>query len=461
MAERLKWHLRWRLSLLWLLEWGITGTLLTYLSLYFEENDLPLADVGPLMATGAVGLWVAPIVVGQICDRWMAAERYLALAHFVGGVALLCIPVAVDVYRETQSNYHIILALFGLYAAAYVPTMALATALTFRHLPDPKKQFGGVRVWGTIGWVLAGIGLSLWLERRDVEIWVRANHPDWISSVEGLETFFHWLPLPSSRDAFRIAAILSFALSTFCVFLPHTPPARIPRTQAAPLELIGLFRKRSFVHLIVASFLLALVIPLYNLAVPPLLKQYGFRQDWIPAVMTIGQISEPPALLLLAFFLKRFGLKVTFGIGIAAWLVRYLLFAFHAPQNWILAGIALHGVCHVFLVIVIQIFLDAECPKDLKNSVQNVFAFLTLGVAMPLGLLLSQPLIRWFTVVDEAGLQLVDFRAVFMAAAFVLAVLMLAFWWWFEPDASREQSAAENLPTAPPESNPSLKAPVT
>jgi MFS family permease len=179
--------------------------------------------------------------------------------------------------------------------------------------------------------------------------------------------------------------------------------------------------------------MLALVIPLYNLAVPPLLKQYGFRQDWIPAVMTIGQISEPPALLLMAVFLKRFGLKFTFGVGIAAWLVRYLLFAFHAPQSWILAGIALHGICHVFLVIVIQIFLDAECPKDLRNSVQNVFAFLTLGVAMPIGLLLSRPLIEYCTAPDAAGHDVVDFRSVFLAASFVLAALMLAFWWWFEP----------------------------
>jgi hypothetical protein len=447
MTERLKWHLRWRLSLLWFLEWGITGTLLTYLSLYFEENSLPLSDVGPLMATGAVGLWVAPIVVGQICDRWMAAERYLAIAHFVGGITLLCIPVAVDVYRDTQTNFHIILALFGLFAAAYVPTMALATALTFRHLPDPKKQFGGVRVWGTIGWVLAGIGLSLWLERRDVEAWVRANHAAWIPSVESLETLFHWVPQPSSRDAFRIAAFMSFALSTFCTFLPHTPPARVPRIRAAPLELISLFRQRAFVHLIVASFMLALVIPLYNLAVPPLLKQYGFRQDWIPAVMTIGQISEPPALLLLAVFLKRFGLKFTFGIGIAAWLARYLIFACNAPQNWILAGVALNGICHVFLVIAIQIFLDAECPRDLRNSVQNVFAFLTLGVAMPIGLVLSQPLIAYCTTQDAEGHDVVNFRAVFLAASFVLAALMLAFWWWFEPTPpGRDAGAASPEP---------------
>jgi hypothetical protein len=445
MRQRLRWSLRWRLSVLWLLEWGITGTLLTYLSLYFEENQLPLSDVGPLMATGAVGLWIAPIVVGQICDRWMSAERYLAIAHFVGGVALLAIPVAVKVYRDTQTSYHIILALFGLYAAAYVPTVALATALTFRHLPDPKRQFGGVRVWGTIGWVLAGIGLSFWLERRDVENWLRGHYPDWNATIDRVETIFRWLPAPSSRDAFRIAALLSFSLSTFCIFLPHTPPARMAGGGPAPFKVLGMFCKRSFVQLIVAAFLLALVIPLYNLAVPPLLKQYGFRQDWIPAVMTIGQLSEPPALLLLSTVLRRFGLKVTFGIGVAAWLARYLIFAGGAPWQWILAAIALHGICHVCLVIVIQLYLDAECPYDLRNSVQNLFAFLTLGVAMPLGLLLSQPLIRLSTTLTESGQELVNFPRVFLAASLVLSVLMIAYWYWFQPPRS-EESAAD--PTA-------------
>ncbi|MFO1093056.1 MAG: MFS transporter [Planctomycetaceae bacterium] len=438
------------MSVLWLLEWGITGTLLTYLSLYFEDNQLPLADVGPVMATGAIGLWVAPLVVGQICDRWMSAERYLALAHFVGGLTLLAIPIAVDVYRETHASYRIIFMLFGLYAAAYVPTVALATALTFRHLPNPKQQFGGVRVWGTIGWVLAGIGLSFWLERGDVDAWIRAHRPNWVPALDSAQAVFHWLPAASSRDAFRIAALMSFTLSTFCIFLPHTPPARTAQARAAPLQVLTMFRKRSFGQLIVASFALALVIPLYNLAVPPLLKDYGFRQDWIPAVMTIGQISEPPTLLLLSFILRRFGLKATFGLGIAAWLARYLIFASGANYNWILAGIALHGICHVCLVIVIQLYLDAECPPDLRNSVQNLFAFLTLGVAMPVGLLLSQPLIQLCTSTNAEGNAVVNFPAVFVAGAFVLTLLMIAYWWWFHtPGSEKENGGPQPSPVHP------------
>ena len=127
------WGLRWRLSLLWLLEWGITGALLTYLPLYFTKHDVPLEEVGPLLAVGAVGLWIAPIVTGQICDRWMAIQRYLSLAHLFGGITLLMIPVAVEAGWKD-----VVFWLLGLFAALYLPTMPLASALTFRHLPRPE-----------------------------------------------------------------------------------------------------------------------------------------------------------------------------------------------------------------------------------------------------------------------------------------------------------------------------------
>ena len=161
-----------------------------------------------------------------------------------------------------------------------------------------------------------------------------------------------------------------------------------------------------------------------------------------PAVMTIGQLSEPPALLLLSVVLRRFGLKFTFGLGVAAWLVRYLIFAGGAPWQWILAGIALHGICHVCMIIVIQIYLDAECPADLRNSVPHLFSFLTLGVAMPIGLLLSQPLIKLCTTLAPDGRAVVNFPRVFLAGSLVLTVLMIAYWYWFQSPRSEQQEAA-------------------
>src|SRR3990172_3760201 len=349
MSARLAWRIRWRLSVLGALEWAIPGPILPYLPLYFTDNGLPIDELGALLAVvSALGLWVAPFVVGQVCDRWLARERYLALAHFFGGLVLIGIPIATEMYNETGEHLAAIQLLVGLYAVAYFPTVPLASSLTFRHLSDPDAQFGKVRIWGTVGWVLAGLSLSLWLRRTEACDWFVARFPAWRPTLDDLRETFSWVGEPTSSDCFRIAAILSFALSSFCVFLPPTPPARIRQGATAPLQALAMFRNPTFSLLIGISFLLAVIVPFYTLGVPNLLTQSGFDADWIPAVMTIGQISEFPALLLLPVCLRRFGLKATFALGMWAWFFRYLFFALQGPVWLIVAGGLLHGVCHLF-----------------------------------------------------------------------------------------------------------------
>lgn len=447
MGERAGWRIRWRLSVLWALEWGITGAILTYLPLYFTNSGLPDHQLGQLLAVSAIGLWVAPFVVGQVCDRWMATEKYLAVAHFVGAVVLLLVPVATKRYGDhsTPANFSTLLALVGLYAVAYFPTVPLATSLSFRHLPEPDNQFGRVRIWGTVGWVLAGLSLSLWLGQAEAFAWLEANHPAWSARLAWLRAAFAWLGPSSPADCFRIAALLSFALSSFCVFLPATPPSRSDRGGVAPLATLAMFRDRTFSLLIAITFLLALVVPFYTLAVPKLLEQMGYLPDWVPAVMTIGQISEFPALLLVAFCLKRYGLKTVFALGMGAWLVRYLLFASDGPNWLILTGIALHGVCHVFLIIVIQLYVDRRCRSDVRASAQNLFAFLTMGIALPLGFLLSGMYHEWLTQTD-IGIDAIgrtDYTYFFAAPAAFIALLLFGFWKWFRLDEPRPEFAPQ------------------
>lgn len=424
--KRLSWHLRWRLSVMWALQWGITGASLTYLPIYFKDQGLTDSELGPLMAVSAIGLWIAPFIVGQVCDRWLATEKYLAIAHFLGGVTLILIPYITELHTRTHQHFGALIALIGLYAAAYLPTIPLASSLSFRHLPDPDRQFGKVRIWGTVGWVLSGLALSLWLKRTDAYTWSIQTFPQWSTQLESLRANFGWLAPPSSSDCFRIAAVLSFALSSFCVFLPSTPPAQSAKEAVAPLRTLKMFRDPTFAVLIAVSFLLAVVVPFYTYAVPRLLEQRQFDSGWVPAVMTIGQISEFPALLLLPFCLKRLGMKTTFAIGMAAWLVRYTVFALLLPEWILLAGISLHGICHVFLIIVIQLYVDAECPTDVRASAQNLFAFITMGIAMPIGFLLAGKLAEWCTTDGITNYQLFFGGP----AAFVL-LLLLAYCRWF------------------------------
>lgn len=429
MSVRVPWQTRWRLSVLWGLEWGITGALLTYLPLYFTDNGLSVEQLGELMAVSAVGLWGAPLVVGQICDRWMATEKYLALAHFFGGMTLMAIPFATRIYQSTgdPDHFRALLVLVGIYAVAYFPTIPLASSLSFRHLKSPEAQFGRVRLWGTVGWVLAGLLLSVWLGRTAAWEWLLSSFPNWTGTLETVKKSLAWLPEPTSADCFHIAAYLSFGLSMFCVFLPHTPPARKQRGKVAPLQTFRMFRDSGFTLLVTVSFLLAIVVPFYSFAVPKLLEYRQYSSNWIPAVMTIGQISEFPALLLLPWFLKRWGLKVTFACGMAAWLLRYLLLTFPGVDGPVLAAIALNGICHVFLIIVVQIFVDSQSRRDLRASAQNLFAFLTMGIAMPIGFLLAGKLGKLCNLNEVAE---ANYHLFFAVPAGVVALLLAVYWLW-------------------------------
>lgn len=423
MPERLRWSVRWRLSTLWMLQWAITGAILTYLPLYFAEKGLPRDRLGELMATAAVGLWVAPFLVGQLCDRWLGAEKYLAASHFLGGLTLLAIPVAADYHARTGRGFSVLAGMIGGYAIAYFPTVPVASALTFRHLPDPRTQFGRVRLWGTVGWVLAGLLLSVWLGHHEAVGWVSARRPEWRDPLVRFDRLLEWVGTPASDDCFRIAALLSFALASFCAFLPHSPPAA-RSTGIAPLQVMGMFRDRGFAVMIAASFALAVVVPLYSLEAPKLLERSGVDPNWVPAVMTVGQVSEFPALLLLALCLRGLGMRRTFLLGMTAWLVRYLVFAATTELPAVIAAIAMHGICHVFLIIVIQLYVDAACRPDVRASAQNLFAFVTAGIGMPIGFLLGGRLAQWCV---DPRTNAVSYPLLFSVPVAVILVVMLFF----------------------------------
>ena len=448
MPAKLSFSLRWRLSVLWILEWGITGAILTYLPVYFTHHGLDVAQLGQLMAVSAVGLWVAPFVVGQICDRWMSTERYMTIAHAAGGFALMAIPEATEYYNVTGSGFVTLLLLVGLFASTYFPTIALSSSLTFRHLPDRDSQFGGIRIWGTIGWVIASLVLSFWLGQFEARDTLEDITPQLVDIIDDTAKWLPALREPAAKDCFTLAAILSFALAGFTLLLPRTPPVppgtagglapdqsppAAPGGTIAPLETFKMFRDPTFSLLIGISFLLALVIPLYSLAVPKLIEQMLAARElsdhWVPAVMTVGQISEFPALLLLPICLKRFGMKATFAIGMLAWVLRYGMFALTEPVWLMLLGISFHGICHVFLIIVIQLYVDAACRKDLRASAQNLFAFVTMGIAMPVGFVLAG---WWGQVCGINKIETANYELFFAVPAAVILALLLVYWRYFD-----------------------------
>lgn len=439
-ALKPSWTVRMKLSLLWFLEWGITGAILTYLPIYFIEKGLDQDQLGQLFAVTAVGLWIAPLVVGQICDRWFSSEKYLGLVHLLGGMVLIVIPAIAEHFEATHQTKGFPLLLFsvGFYAAVYFPTIPLVSSLSFRHLPKPEEQFGSVRIWGTVGWVLSGFVVSIWLGQTEFLSYLKSQFPEWESLLVEIENRLADLPQPNSSHCFYIAATLSFLLTGLCFFLPETPPAPTKRFNIAPWETLKTFTDKNTLLLIAVSFCLAIVVPFYIFAVPKLvstmLSDRGISDTWVPAVMTIGQISEFPALLLLSMLLRKYGLKITFALGMAAWFLRYLLFAVTREPSMVYLGIALNGICHVFLIVVIQLYVDSRCRQDLKASAQNLFAFLTLGIASPLGFRIAGKLGDFCHLGDA---EEANYFLFFTVPAFIVLVLLLLFLRWFQTEKIR------------------------
>lgn len=421
----MSWGLRTRLSLLWFLHFAIWGSWMTYAPVHFKDLGIPPDQRGLLFASMCAALWFAPFLAGQIADRWVATERYLTVSHLVGGLLLLELASLRDFWPLMIAG--------TLYAMVYIPTWPLASSLTFQHLPDRDQQFGGVRLWGTVGWVAAGWTFGVWLSLDEPEL---VAWKAWLVEALGLE------PSPSNSDCFRLAALFSFALAALCLWLPHTPPHRRRRRPIAPLAVLGLFGYRSFTALIAVAFVLATIVPFYLLILPTYLESLGYSKGWIPRVQTIGQVTEVPALLLLPWLLRWIGSRAVIAFGLAAWVFRYSAFAFGGPHWLVVLAIGLHGICHVFILIVGQLYVDSLSQKDVRASAQNFLAFVSLGVGLPLGFLFAGSVNAYYQS---------DYFLIFQVPAIVVMVLLVFFWIGFgarQPDA--DPLAAGSEPCATP-----------
>jgi nucleoside transporter len=252
---------------------------------------------------------------------------------------------------------------------AYMPTLALVNSISFRQLTDPSRQFGFVRVWGTIGWIVAGLVISF---------------------------VFHWdsqaaVAAGALRNTFAMCAVMSLLLGVYSLTLPATPPTAVrtggfsPRA-ALGLDALQLLRDRNFRLFFVASVLICIPLAFYYQNASPFLTEIGTRNA--TGKLTIGQMSEVAFMLLLPLFLLRFGIKKTLLLGMLAWAVRYVLFAYGGPQNisaLLILGIALHGICYDFFFVSGQIYTDSKAGEHYRSAAQGMITLATYGVGMLIG----------------------------------------------------------------------------
>jgi nucleoside transporter len=395
-----------RLGAMMFLEYFIWGawyvTVATWLSSTLHFNG---QQVGIVAGATAVGAIIAPFFVGVVADKLFATEKVLCVLHLAGGVLLLL--------ASQQGRFAALYSIILLYCLCYMPTMALTNSLSFRQMSDPKIEFGGIRVLGTCGWIVAGL---------------------LIGSL-GLEATSH--PL-------QIAAGASILMGFYCFTLPHTPPlARGGKQERAtgifPKESLTLLKERSMAVFAIASFLICIPLQFYYAFTNLFLNQSGVRNA--AGKMSGGQFSELFCMLLIPWFFRRLGVKYMLVAGMLAWAVRYVLFAYGdaGTRMWMLwGGVLLHGICYDFFFVTGQIYIDRKAPAALRAAAQGLISLITYGLGMFVGSWLSGAVVEHFAGATVDGSVLFQWRPIWIFSAAASAVVLVVFLFTFHDTDTHE-----------------------
>ncbi len=373
-------NIRLQLSVMMFLQFFVWGTWYVTMSTYLLEIGFEGISVGAAYSTVNWGAIVAPVLVGMIADRFFAAEKLMAVLHLVGGIILWYVASVTD----PGPFFWILL----IYALCYMPTLALANAICFHQMDQPGKQFPGIRVLGTIGWIVAGLVIGIAVP----EIWGVA--------------------IENTAIPFRIGAVTSIVLAIYSLLLPKTPPKstgeRVTISDVLGLDALKLMKDRSFAIFIISSLLISIPLAFYYSFTNGFLNEMGMENT--AAKMTFGQASEILFMLLIPFFFVRLGVKKMLIIGMLAWAVRYILFAYGNNEELVFMyyiGILLHGVCYDFFFVTGQIYVDETAPKRIQASAQGFITVVTYGLGMLIGSWSSGIVVDHYTQMDgEATIHL-------------------------------------------------------
>lgn len=393
------------------LQYAIWGAWLPLVWTYLGEIGFTSGQIAVIGSAFAIASIAAIFFGNEFVDRTFAAERFMAASHLVGGLAMLGLFHA--------KSFPVFLALMLVHSIAYVPTMSVANSLAFAHLKDARRQFGLVRMGGTLGWIL--VSWPLYFALRDV-------------SGEALERAY--------ANIFLVAGVTSLLLAAFSLALPHTPPrpsAAGAATKPAWRESWRFLRSRPFLLvLFLVTFVDATIHNGYFLLTGGFLGHIGVPPGMIMPAMSIGQVAEILAMGVLGYFLRRLGWKRTLVVGVLGHAARFLVFAFAQDSLLAILGIQIiHGICYAFFFATLYIFIDAAFPRDVRTSAQGLFNLLVLGLGDLAAKWIFLPLQAHLTVdgvTDYQNLFLVPAGLAGLAAALLLVA--------FRPPAELNESPA-------------------
>jgi MFS family permease len=372
--------------------YAVQGTWYPLLAVHLKDLGISGEARGWIFATFALGSVLAPIGAGQLADRRVSADRLMAVIY---ALAAALLGAMASGWIEGAWPIFLLFLVFWLIVA---PGSGLSNTIALRNLPRPREQFGGVRLWGTVGWMVAG--------------WIVAQ----VMAMTGADG-----ERRGAFEAFAVGAVLSMAFALFCLRLPRTPPLATGGSgwgwAEAVADASSLVRRPIVALYLITAFGVTLTLPYMFQVQPPYLEQIGLPRRWVAPAMTLGQIPEIFALWALPWMFRRLGDRGTLALGIAAWVVRYGSLSADPPLWLAIAGIPLHGIGIACFTVAGQMFLDSQAPPHRRAGAQGLHTVITAGAGALLGNLLAGAVVG--RVGDSAGVFVVPFA--------VNAVLLVAW----------------------------------
>ena len=389
---------RFKLSFMMFLEFFIWGAWFVTLGTFLANNlKASGSETGAVFSTQSWGAIIAPFIVGLIADRYFNAERILGVLHIVGAILMYQMYNASDV----SVFYPYVLG----YMILFMPTLALVNSVSFNQMKDPEKEFPNIRVFGTIGWIIAGLLISF------------VFHWD---SPEGIQSGL-------LKNTFLMAGIVSLVLGLFSFTLPATPPkvseGGVKVKDILGLDALKLLKDKNFAIFFISSILICIPLAFYYQNAGLFLADIKVSNP--TGKMAIGQVSEALFLLAIPVFFSKYGFKKTILVGMLAWALRYVLFAYGNADNlsfMLIIGIALHGVCYDFFFVSGQIYTNSKAGDQVKSAAQGIITLAPYGVGMLIGFMVAGHI----TDMYKSG-DMTDWKMVWIIPAGIAAVVFLLF----------------------------------
>ena len=396
----MKSTVKFQLSLMMFLQFFIWGGWFVTLGTFLGNNlNATGGQIAMAFSTQSWGAIIAPVFIGLIADRFFNAEKILGFLHLLGGGLLYLMSITED--------FSVFYPYVFVYMLLYMPTLALVNSVSFNQMKDTTSEFPLIRTFGTVGWIVSGLVISF---------------------------VFGWDAQDSIADGalsntFLMVAMASLMLGFFSFSLPKTPPYQQSQNKfslknALGWEAVKLLNDRNFLLFFIASILICIPLAFYYQQANPFLV--SLKMDNPTAKMSLGQVSEVLFMLLLPLFFARFGLKKTILVGMMAWVIRYLLFAFgDAGEHtyMLIVGILLHGICYDFFFVSGQIYTDFKAGEKVKSAAQGLITLATYGVGMLIGFWIAGKISDTFILSSGAP----DWKMIWLIPSFFALLVFVLF----------------------------------